>query len=128
MKAVPRRALGEGPGALVADDEPLIRTGIRAILSSADDIEVVAEASSGQEAVNLSRAHRVDMALLDIQMPGMDGLTALAQLQQTTSATRTLILTTFGERANILRAISSGGAGFLLKRSPPSPASRVVWW
>ncbi|MER5549122.1 response regulator transcription factor [Streptomyces sp. NPDC002589] len=111
---------------LVADDEPLIRAGIRAILSSADDIAVVAEASSGEEAIELARARRTDVALLDIQMPGMDGLTALARLQQAAPATRALILTTFGERNNVLRAISSGGVGFLLKDSAPAELIQAV--
>ncbi len=65
---------------LVADDEPLIRAGIRMILTSADDIDVVAEARDGREAVETARATAVDVALLDIQMPVMDGLTALAEM------------------------------------------------
>ncbi|GAA5022028.1 hypothetical protein GCM10025734_77850 [Kitasatospora paranensis] len=65
---------------LVADDEPLIRAGIRMILTSADDIAVVAEAADGREALELARVHAVDVVLLDIQMPVMDGLTALAEL------------------------------------------------
>ena len=64
---------------LVADDEPLIRAGIRMILTSAEDIDVVAEAGNGRDAVGLARAHAVDLAVIDIQMPGMDGLTALAE-------------------------------------------------
>lgn len=111
---------------LIADDEPLIRAGIRAILTAADGIEVVAEAASGQEAIDLAGAHRVDVAMLDIQMPGMDGLTALEQLQHAAPATRTLILTTFGERTNVLRAFNSGSAGFLLKDSPPTDLIQAV--
>ncbi|MGP3980773.1 response regulator transcription factor [Streptomyces sp. KR80] len=104
---------------LVADDEPLIRAGIRMILTSADDIEVVAEAANGREAVDLARARTVDVALLDIQMPLMDGLSALAELRRAAPAVRVLILTTFGERENVLRALSAGGAGFLLKDTAP---------
>ncbi len=104
---------------LIADDEPLIRAGIRMILTSADDIEVVAEAGDGHEALELARRHRVDVALLDIQMPRLDGLAALAELGRTTPGVRTLILTTFGERDNVLRALREGGAGFLLKDSAP---------
>jgi DNA-binding NarL/FixJ family response regulator len=111
---------------LIADDEPLIRAGIRAILTAADGIEVVAGASSGQEAIDLAATHRVDVAMLDIQMPGMDGLTALEQLQYTAPATRTLILTTFGERTNVLRAFNSGSAGFLLKDAPPADLIQAV--
>ncbi|WP_171166049.1 response regulator transcription factor [Streptomyces sp. I05A-00742] len=105
---------------LIADDEPLIRAGIRMILTSADDIEVVAEASDGREAVALAGRHRADVALLDIQMPVLDGLTALAELGRTAPETRVLVLTTFGERGNVLRALRDGGAGFLLKDSAPA--------
>lgn len=104
---------------VIADDEPLIRAGIRMILTSAPDIEVVAEAANGREAVELARAHAPDVVLLDIQMPVMDGLSALGELGRAAAGVRTLILTTFGERENVLRALSEGGAGFLLKDSAP---------
>ncbi|MET9643560.1 response regulator [Streptomyces syringium] len=111
---------------LVADDEPLIRAGIRMILTSADDIEVVAEAADGREAVELALRHLVDVALLDIQMPVLDGLSALAELGRTAPAVRALILTTFGERDNVLRALRHGGAGFLLKDSAPGELIAAV--
>lgn len=111
---------------LVADDEPLIRAGIRMILTSAEDIEVVAEAADGREAVDLARARHVDVVLLDIQMPVMDGWTALTQLRRTTPDTRVLILTTFGEQQNVLLALSGGSAGFLLKDSAPAELIRAV--
>lgn len=104
---------------VIADDEPLIRAGIRMILTSASDIEVVAEAANGREAVDLARAHAPDVVLLDIQMPVMDGLTALGELRRAAPEVRALILTTFGERENVLRALVGGGAGFLLKDSAP---------
>ncbi|MGR4881594.1 response regulator [Streptomyces sp. LARHCF249] len=105
---------------VIADDEPLIRAGIRMILTSAPDIEVVAEAANGREAVDLARAHAPDVVLLDIQMPVMDGLTALGELGRAAPEVRALILTTFGEKENVLRALGEGGAGFLLKDSAPS--------
>ncbi|MCS0602242.1 response regulator transcription factor [Streptomyces sp. LP11] len=111
---------------LVADDEPLIRAGIRMILSSCADIEVVAEAADGREAVTLARELRVDVAVLDIQMPVMDGLTALAELRRTVPEVRVLMLTTFGEQRNVLRALTGGGAGFLLKDSAPPDLIRAV--
>ncbi|MFF5725325.1 response regulator [[Kitasatospora] papulosa] len=111
---------------LVTDDEPLIRAGIRMILSSADDMEVVAEAANGREAVGIARSQRVDVALLDIQMPVMDGLTALAELRRSAPEVRVLILTTFGERQNVLRALGAGSAGFLLKDSAPAELMRAV--
>ncbi|KJY28941.1 response regulator transcription factor [Streptomyces sp. NRRL S-495] len=111
---------------LVADDEPLIRAGIRMILSSADDIDVVAEAADGRQALELARAHRVDVVLLDIQMPVLDGLSALAELSRVAPGARALILTTFGERDNVLRAVSDGGAGFLLKDTAPAELIQAV--
>ncbi|OEJ32772.1 response regulator transcription factor [Streptomyces subrutilus] len=104
---------------VIADDEPLIRAGIRMILTSAPDIEVVAEAANGREAVDLARAHAPEVVLLDIQMPVMDGLTALGELGRAVPQVRALILTTFGEKENVLRALGEGGAGFLLKDSAP---------
>ncbi|MER6200935.1 response regulator transcription factor [Streptomyces sp. NPDC001586] len=104
---------------VIADDEPLIRAGIRMILTSAPDIEVVAEAANGREAVELARSHAPDVMLLDIQMPVMDGLTALGELRRAAPEVRALILTTFGEKENVLRALGQGGAGFLLKDSAP---------
>ncbi|MFD7027718.1 response regulator [Streptomyces sp. NPDC059917] len=105
---------------MIADDEPLIRAGIRMILTSAPDIEVVAEAANGREAVELARAHAPDVVLLDIQMPVMDGLAALDELVRAAPSAHALILTTFGERENVLRALSHGSAGFLLKDSAPA--------
>ncbi|WP_404958605.1 response regulator [Streptomyces sp. 147326] len=104
---------------VIADDEPLIRAGIRMILTSAPDIEVVAEVANGREAVELARSHAPDVMLLDIQMPVMDGLTALGELRRAVPQVRALILTTFGEKENVLRALGQGGAGFLLKDSAP---------
>ncbi|WP_438312962.1 response regulator [Streptomyces sp. HUAS TT3] len=104
---------------VIADDEPLIRAGIRMILTSAPDIEVVAEAANGREAVELARSHAPDVVLLDIQMPVMDGLAALGELGRAVPEVRALVLTTFGEKENVLRALGQGSAGFLLKDSAP---------
>ncbi|MFJ9644375.1 response regulator [Streptomyces sp. NPDC101206] len=104
---------------VIADDEPLIRAGIRMILTSAPDIEVVAEAANGREVVELARSHAPDVVLLDIQMPVMDGLTALGELGRAVPEVRALVLTTFGEKENVLRALGQGSAGFLLKDSAP---------
>jgi DNA-binding NarL/FixJ family response regulator len=111
---------------LIADDEPLIRAGITMILTSAADIEVVAEAANGQEALEKARSHRVDVALVDIWMPLMDGLTVLAELKRCAPSVRALILTTFGDRENVLRALRQGGAGFVLKDSAPAELIAAV--
>ncbi|MEV8532203.1 response regulator transcription factor [Streptomyces sp. NPDC051211] len=111
---------GRAVRVVIADDEPLIRAGIRMILTSDPEIEVVAEASNGREAVELARSFVPDVVLLDIQMPVLDGLTALGELRRAVPSVRALILTTFGEKENVLRALGQGGAGFLLKDSAPA--------
>ncbi|WP_121830094.1 response regulator transcription factor [Streptomyces sp. S1] len=105
---------------VIADDEPLIRVGIRMILISDPDIQVVGEAADGRAAVEAARAHAADVVLLDIQMPVLDGLSALPELRRAAPAARVIILTTFGERENVLRALEHGGAGFLLKDTAPA--------
>ncbi|MFE7775513.1 response regulator [Streptomyces sp. NPDC057445] len=111
---------------VIADDEPLIRAGIRMILTSDREIEVVAEGTNGREAVDLARSHSADVVLLDIQMPVMDGLTALSELRRAVPSARVIVLTTFGERENVLRALEHGGAGFLLKDTAPAELIRAV--
>ena len=90
------------------------------ILTSDRGIEVAAEAANGREAVDLARSHSADVVLLDIQMPVMDGLTALGELRRAVPTARVIVLTTFGERENVLRAMEQGGAGFLLKDTAPA--------
>ncbi|MFF5919414.1 response regulator [Streptomyces flavochromogenes] len=111
---------------VIADDEPLIRAGIRMILTSDPEIEVVAEAANGREAVEATRAHAADVVLLDIQMPVLDGLSALPELRRSAPAARVIVLTTFGERDNVLRTLEHGGAGFLLKDTAPAELIRAV--
>ncbi|MEV0828459.1 response regulator transcription factor [Nonomuraea rubra] len=107
---------------LVADDEPLIATGIRTVLESAGDIEVVATARDGREAVRAARLHRVDVALLDIAMPVLDGLAAAAEL----TGTRVVLLTAFGDEDNVRRAVRQGVSGFVLKTCTPDELIRAV--
>ena len=104
---------------LVADDEPLIRAGVSALLATDPTIEVVAEVSDGRAALEAARGHRPDIVLLDLQMPEMDGLTALAELTRTQPEIKIIVLTTFGQDANIRRALVGGAAGFLIKASDP---------
>ncbi|MBO2454718.1 response regulator transcription factor [Actinomadura barringtoniae] len=104
---------------LLADDEAMIRAGVRAILSADPGIEVTAEAADGHEAIELTLAHRPDVVLLDIRMPRLDGLAAAAELRRAAPATAVIMLTTFGEDEYIARALSDGAAGFLLKSGDP---------
>src|SRR5262245_36553424 len=100
---------------LLADDEAMVRAGVKAILAATPDIEVVAEAGNGREALDLARAHRPDVALVDIRMPVLDGLRAAAEFRRAAPGTAVVILTTFSEDEHISGAFDSGASGFLLK-------------
>jgi DNA-binding NarL/FixJ family response regulator len=104
---------------LLADDEAMVRAGVRAILASGGESEVVAEAGDGREAVELARAHRPDVALLDIRMPRLDGLAAAEEIVRTVPGTAVAMLTTFSEQAYVARALAAGATGFLLKSGDP---------
>jgi DNA-binding NarL/FixJ family response regulator len=104
---------------LLADDEPLVRAGIRAVLAADPDIEVVAEADNGRTAVDLATAHRPDVVLLDIAMPVLDGLAAAAELTRTVPDVGVLMLTTFSADEHIAAALAGGARGFLLKSGDP---------
>jgi DNA-binding NarL/FixJ family response regulator len=111
---------------LVADDEPLITAGIRTVLESADDIEVVAAVADGRAAVAETVVHRPHVVLLDITMPVLDGLGALAALRTRAPDTRAVMLTSFGTEPNVLHALQQGAAGFVLKHCAPDELIRAV--
>jgi DNA-binding NarL/FixJ family response regulator len=116
---------------LLADDQALIRSGIRALLDAEEDIEVVAEATDGRQAVELVAAHRPDIALVDIQMPVLDGIEATRQIvaDERLASVRVVILTNFGLDEYIFAALRAGASGFLLKDTQPAEllqALRVV--
>jgi DNA-binding NarL/FixJ family response regulator len=111
---------------LLADDEPLIRTGIRTVLESAGDLQVVAEAADGRAAVDAALRHRIDVALLDIKMPVLDGLAAVEELRRRLPALRIVLLTSFGAEPNVLRALQHRVAGFVLKNCTPDELIRAV--
>jgi DNA-binding NarL/FixJ family response regulator len=103
---------------VVADDHPIVRSGIVALLETADDVEVVGEASTGEEAVELAIEHSPDVVLTDLRMPGIDGDVATARILAARPKTRVLILTTYESDDSILPAIEAGASGYLLKAAP----------
>ncbi|MFI5626076.1 response regulator [Nocardioides sp. NPDC051685] len=113
---------------LLVDDQPLIRSGFRALLDIEDDIEVVAEAADGVEAVALARAHLPDVALVDIQMPVADGLEATRRIaaDPTLADVHVVILTNYGMDEYVLEALRAGAAGFLVKDIQPEDFVHAV--
>jgi DNA-binding NarL/FixJ family response regulator len=103
---------------LVADDHPVVRSGIVALLQTAEDVEVVGEASSGLEAVEFALALVPDVVLMDLRMPGIDGDEATARILDGQPGVRVLILTTYESDDSILTAIEAGASGYLLKAAP----------
>jgi len=100
---------------LAVDDHPLLREGIAAVLEGEDDFELAAEATSGQEAVELYRIHRPDVTLMDLQMPGMNGIDAMLAIRSEFANARFIVLTTYQGDVQALRALKAGAAGYLLK-------------
>lgn len=114
---------------VIADDQPVVRGGLRMILESEDDIEIVAEAADGAEAVDVVAAVDPDVVLMDISMPGIDGIEATRRIAAGGSEARVLVLTTYGHDDNVYDALKAGASGFLVKTDPPEQlvdAVRVV--
>jgi two-component system response regulator DesR len=111
---------------LLAEDQAMVRGALSALLALEGDIEIVAEAARGDEVLAAALAARPDVALLDIEMPGADGLTAAAVLRQHLPDCRVIILTTFGRPGYLKRAMESGALGFLLKDAPPEELAAAI--
>lgn len=112
---------------IIADDEELVRCGLRLLLEPDDDVEIVAEAADGAEAIALVREVRPDVILLDLNMPRLDGLAALPRIRALGDrAPAVLVLTTFGDDRNVYAALKAGASGFLLKTSRPDDLRRAV--
>jgi DNA-binding NarL/FixJ family response regulator len=112
---------------LLADDQAMVRAGFRMILGSKPDIEVVGEAENGEQAAAATRRLRPDVVLMDIQMPGGDGLQATRRITESREpATRVVILTTFERDEYVFEAMQSGASGFLLKNAPPEELIHAV--
>jgi two-component system response regulator DesR len=111
---------------LLAEDQVMIREALAALLSFEEDIEVVAQVGRGDEVIKAAETSHPDVALLDIEMPGMDGLTAAAQLKQASPQTKIIILTTFGRPGFLRRAMESGVSAFLVKDSPADKLTNTI--
>jgi DNA-binding NarL/FixJ family response regulator len=113
---------------LLADDQALIRAGFRVLLEAADDIEVIGEAVNGDQAIELAADKHPDVILMDIRMPGTDGLAATAQIaaDSTLAGTRIVILTTFETDEYVYQALRAGASGFLVKDAEPEELIRAV--
>jgi DNA-binding NarL/FixJ family response regulator len=113
---------------LLVDDQALVRAGFRALLDAQDDIEVVAEAADGEEAVRVARTHKPDIVLMDIRMPGMDGLQATRAIaaDDTLDDVRVVILTTFDLDEYVFEALRVGASGFLVKSTEPAELVHAV--
>jgi two-component system response regulator DesR len=111
---------------LVAEDQTLVRGALRALLELEEDLEVVAEVGRGDEVVPAAREHRPDVALLDIEMPGIDGIEAARELAVAVPSCRAVVLTTFGRPGFLRRAMEVGAAGFLVKDAPVADLARAI--
>jgi DNA-binding NarL/FixJ family response regulator len=111
---------------LVVDDHPVVRDGIVGMVSSDPDIEVVGEASDGAEAVGMARALAPDVVLMDLRMPGTDGVAAIRELARLGLPARVVVLTTYDSDADVLPAIEAGATGYLLKDAPRDELLRAV--
>jgi DNA-binding NarL/FixJ family response regulator len=103
---------------VVADDHPVVRSGLSSLLAAEPDIDVVGEAADGAEALALVRAHRPDLVLMDLRMPDRDGVWATEQIVATYPGTHVLVLTTYDTDVDIVRAVEAGATGYLLKDTP----------
>jgi DNA-binding NarL/FixJ family response regulator len=111
---------------LIADDQALVRVGLRKILESEPEMKVVGEAGDGEDAVARARALRPDVILMDIRMPVLDGIEATGRIVRERPATRVLILTTFGLDTYVYEALRAGASGFMLKDAPPEEIAAAV--
>lgn len=111
---------------LIVDDHPVVRSGLRALLASQADFEVVAEAGDGEEASTLSASHTPHVILMDLQMPVLDGLAATRRIHVQQPDVSILVLTTYDTDADIIPALEAGATGYLLKDAPPEELFRAV--
>ncbi|GIH80540.1 response regulator [Planobispora longispora] len=111
---------------MIVDDHPVVRDGLRGMFEGVPDIVVVAEAADGHEALALTRAERPDVVLMDLRMPGLDGVGAIERLRADHPAVRVVVLTTYDTDADVSRALTAGAAGYLLKDAPRDELHQAV--
>jgi DNA-binding NarL/FixJ family response regulator len=111
---------------MLVDDHPVVRLGLRGMLAADDDLEVIGEASSGQEALAIIATLRPDVVLMDLRMPGIDGAAATARIGERFPGVRVLVLTTYDTDTDILRAVEAGAAGYLLKDTPIAALTEAI--
>ncbi|WP_019355070.1 response regulator transcription factor [Streptomyces sp. AA1529] len=117
---------GDAVRVLLADDEHLIRGALAALLALEDDLVIVAEAASGPEALAMARAHRPDVAVLDLQMPGTDGLRVAATLRESVPDCRTMIVTSHSRPGHLKRALAAGVRGFVPKTASAQQLAEII--
>jgi DNA-binding NarL/FixJ family response regulator len=111
---------------LIVDDHPVVRDGLRGMFTGTSEVDVVGEAADGAEAVTLAEALRPDVILMDLRMPGVDGVTAIGRLSERGLDARVLVLTTYDTEADVVPAIEAGATGYLLKDAPRDELFRAV--
>jgi len=111
---------------LIADDHPVVRDGLSGMFSGDDGFEVIGEAANGAQAVTLASALKPDVILMDLRMPEMDGVAAIAELARRKLPARVLVLTTYDTDSDVVRAVEAGATGYLLKDSPRDELLRAV--
>lgn len=111
---------------ILVDDHPVVREGLAGMLAGQPDLEVVAQASDGAEAVTLYETHQPDVVLMDLRMPGMDGVAAIEAIREKRPSAHILVLTTYDSDADIVRAIEAGATGYLLKDTPRDELFRAI--
>jgi DNA-binding NarL/FixJ family response regulator len=109
---------------VIADDHPIVRSGLMGLLASQDDFEIVAEASDGRELVAAVQRTRPDVVLTDLRMPALDGVGAIREMCATHPGLKVLVLTTYDTDADILRAVEAGATGYVLKETPRGAVRR----
>ncbi|ORM37906.1 response regulator transcription factor [Williamsia sp. 1135] len=111
---------------LIVDDQRLVRAGLRMLCESTEDIDVVGEGSNGAEAIRLAAELAPDVILMDLRMPGLDGIEATRQIVRSGSASKVLVLTTFDDDSHLYPALSAGAAGFLVKDTAPADLADAI--